>query len=301
MSYPKHKTTRGSNMSQKVYAAVLAAGLSLPGLAFAGVDGSTGKINSAISSGSVDAIVSELERAENIPTTGAVSSVMKLIDHDSDRVREAAGWWLGRRAVRDQVVKMAELRLNAQDPTAARNVLDALRGMRDVSTLDLVGAYVAHPLDEQSGIAGLRTLGAIGSPKGLAMLTPALTNGMVGVRAQALRAVRELRAPVGERVVSTGAAYIPLLADADESVRREAALTLGFLGQRGLNTNADTSGVNGLINAVQNDTSARVRKACAWALGEIGSPLGRAALQKAITDSDPQVRSVATAASGRLN
>ena len=74
--------------------ALLASGFLTPGVAVAGVGGSTGKINAAISSGSVDAILAELERAEHIPTRGAVDSVMKLIDHDSARVREAAGWWL---------------------------------------------------------------------------------------------------------------------------------------------------------------------------------------------------------------
>ncbi len=292
-------------MRNKLYAATFtllaASGLLAPSVASAGVDGSTAKITSAISSGSVDAIVAELERAENIPTTGAFNAVLKLIDHDSERVREAAGWWLGRRGVRQKIVELAEQRLNAEDPIAARNVLDALRGMRDIATLDLVGGYLAHPLDETSGVAALRTIGAIGSPKGLPMITPALTSTMSGLRTQSLRAVRELRAPIGMKVVTTGSAYVALLQDSDESVRREAAFTLGFLGQGGLNPDAATSGVNALAGVVQNDTSAKVRKAAAWALGEIGNPAGRDALRKATTDNDAQVRSVASGAVGRLN
>src|SRR4051812_15647033 len=95
-----------------LWALVLSAGLLAPGLALAGVDGSSGKINSAISSGSVDAIVAELERAENIPQRGAVDAVLQLVDHSSERVREAAGWWLGRRGARQQLLQQAELRLN---------------------------------------------------------------------------------------------------------------------------------------------------------------------------------------------
>jgi HEAT repeat protein len=202
--------------------------------------------------------------------------------------------------VRDKVIALAEVRLNAQDPTAARNVLDALRGMRDVNTLDLVGGYVAHPLDETSGMAALRTLGAIGSPRGLTILAPALTSTLAGVRAQSLRAVRELRANVGDKVITNGSAYIALLSDSDETVRREAAYTLAFLGQGGLNPDANSSGVNALINTVQTDSSAKVRKAAAWALGEIGNPAGRDALRKAASDSDAQVRSIAAGASARL-
>ena len=292
-------------MRNKFYAATFsllaASGFLCPNIASAGVDGSTAKITSAITSGSVDAIVAELERAENIPTTGAFTAVLALVDHPSERVREASGWWLGRRGVRDKIVALAEQRLNAEDPTAARNVLDALRGMRDVTTLDLVGGYIVRPLDEDSGVAALRTLGAIGSPKGLALITPALVSPLVGVRAQGLRAVRELRAPVGKKVVTDGSAYLALLQDADENVRREAALTLGYLGQGGLNPDATTSGVNALVTVVQNDASAKVRKAAAWALGEIGNSVGRDALRKAANDTDAQVRSVATAAAGRLN
>jgi HEAT repeat protein len=289
-------------MSKKIYAALLAASLmTMPGLASAGIDGTTGKIQSAVNANSVDAIIAELERAENIPERGAFDTVVKLIDHDSERVREAAGWWLGRRGIRQKVIAMAELRLNAQDPTAARNVLDTLRGMRDGGTIDLIAGYVAHPLDEASGMSGLRALGAIGAPRSLAQLSPALANQMAGVRAQALRTVRELRAPVGQRVVTTGTAYIPLLSDASETVRREAALTLGYLGQMGLNPDPESSGVNALIGVVGSDASARVRKAAAWALGEIGNPAGRTALSAAMKDSDAMVRSVATAAGGRLH
>lgn len=283
-----------------LWAFALSAGLLFPGFAFAGIDGSSGKITSAISSGSVDAIVAELERSENIPQRGAFDAVMKLVDHDSERVREAAGWWLGRRAMRQQLVALAEVRLNAQDPIAARNVLDALRGMRDSTNLDLVAGYLAHPLDEDSGVAAARTIGAFGSPRGLSALGTATASSLAGVRAQALRAVRELRAPIGQKVIADGTAFLTLLKDGNETVRREAALTLGFLGQRGLNPDPVSSGVNALIDALQNDASARVRKAAAWALGEIGNAAGRDALRAATKDADSQVRSIANAAVARL-
>jgi HEAT repeat protein len=284
----------------KLCAVLMAAGLGLsaPRIASAGVGGSSDLIEAAASSGSVDAIVAELERAEYIPTSGAIPTVIKLIDSPSSRVREAAGWWLGRRAVRSQVIALAQLRLvGGQDPVAAGNVLDALRGMRDVTTLGLVMGYLAHPLDETSGVAGLQAVAAIGDPAGLTGIGSAIGSSLAGVRAEALRTVRGLRAPVGQQVITTGAAYIPLLKDSDATVRREAALTLGFLGQGGLN--AASSGVTNLIAALT-DSAVPVRRASAWALGEIGNSSASAALTTALNDSDASVRSIAKAALGRL-
>ena len=61
--------------------------------------------------------------------------------------------------------------------------------------------------------------------------------------------------------------------------------------------------VAGLVKLVASDSSARVRKKAAWALGEIGAPaslagppLSRAARE----DRDPLVRSLASAAQARL-
>ena len=270
-------------------------------LARAGVDGSSAKIETAIASGSVDAIVAELERSENIPQRGAYDAVLKLIDHPSARVREAAGWWIGRRGLRQDVINTAAVRLSAQDPLAAANVLDVLRGMRDITTLDLVAAYMAHPLDESSGIAGLRCIAAIGSPQGLDTVKVSLGSSLAGVRSEALRTARGLRAPVGQKVLTTGTSFVPLLADPDESVRREAALTLGFLGQGGLNKDATTSGLNALVPVLASDPSPKVRRAAAWSLGEMGNIAGLDALKAAEKDKDATVRSVATAAAGRIH
>ncbi len=281
--------------------AVLGLSMLCTPLAHAGIDGSSAKIETAIQSGSVDSIVAELERSENNPQRGAYGAVLKLVDHPSARVREAVGWWVGRRGLRQDVMNLAAQRLGAQDPSAAANVLDVLRGMRDITTLDLVAAYLAHPLDEASGVAGLRCIAAIGAPQGLDAIKTGLGSSLVGVRAEALRTARSLRAPVGQKVLTTGAAFVPLLSDADESVRREAALTLGFLGQSGLNGDAATSGLNALVATLGSDSSAKVRRAAAWSLGEMGNIAGLDALKAARKDTDATVRSIASAAAGRIH
>jgi len=72
-------------------------------VALAGRGGSTGAIVSAVNSGSTDAIIAELERAEELACLSCIAPVQALVDHPEYRVRDAAGWWLGRRGVRDEV------------------------------------------------------------------------------------------------------------------------------------------------------------------------------------------------------
>jgi HEAT repeat protein len=261
-------------------------------VAWAGRGATTASINQAIASGSTDAIVAEIERAEFLPCTGCINSVLGLVDNSSYKVREAAGWWLGRRAVRDEVLDMATSRLavGATDAVWARNISDALAGMRELRALPLLATYLQNPLDEESGIAAARAVGAIGSPDGVAALRNGLGSTFVGVRAQALAAMRQLRAPAGVRAF-TAANVMPLLSDADATVRREATMTLGSL--------RDASAIASLTGALQ-DSAPMVRKGAAWALGQIGSAQAAQALTQAQNDADPFVRSVATAALGRL-
>ena len=75
-------------------------------------------------------------------------------------------------------------------------------------------------------------------------------------------------------------------------MRREAAYTAGWL--------ADKSAVATLATMVGGDSSPLVKKAAAWALGEIGDAGGNAALSAALNDADPSVRSIAAGALTRL-
>jgi HEAT repeat protein len=260
--------------------------------AWAGRGGSTGAIEAAVASGSVDAIVAEIERAEFLACLSCIAPVRALVDHPSARVRDAAGWWLTRRGVRTQVLADMTARLAAQDPLAARNAADVLAAMKDPGALAPLGAYLAHPLDEDSGRAAARALGLMGNPAALPALQGALASPLAGVRQSAAAAIRDLRAPVGARFASDAAALLPLFNDGDAGVRREAIFTAAYL--------MDHAAVAPLVLVVAGDTSPQVRKAAAWALGEIGDAQGRAALAAAQSDSDPFVRSIASAALLRL-
>lgn len=261
------------------------------GTALAGRGGSTGAILSAVNSGSADAIVAEIERAEFLACTSCIAPVRALVDHPDYRVRDAAGWWLGRRGVRDEVRDTMTARLSMQDPVQARNAADVLGGMRDYTTLPALAAYMQHPLDEESGAAAARAVGAIGHPTGFSALQAGMGSSLPGVRAASLQAVRNLRAVPGSKAISGAQPILALLSDGDPGVRLQAALTCGFLQDK-----AATAALMPLVN----DSSAMVRKAAAWAIGELGDASGAAALTAAQNDADPLVRSVATAALGRL-
>jgi HEAT repeat protein len=265
--------------------------------AWAGHGSSALALKAAVQSGSVDAIVAELEKAEELPSLGAIDVVLPLVDHASYRVRDAAGWWLTRRGVRTQVIADMTARLSGADPIAARNAGDVLAAMRDFSTLPALSAYVAKPLDEESGVAVTRAIGAIGHPSALTALTGALASPLAGVRAQAAASLRELRAPKGAKVAASAAPLLPLFGDGDANVRRQAALTLGFVGQ----SRGDVTGAVAALGPVATgDPSAVVRKSAAWALGELRDGTARPALQQAQNDADPLVRSIATAALANL-
>ncbi len=280
-------------------AIIFASVLLLSAPAFAGFGSSSVALQAAVQSGSVDAIVGEIEKAEELPSVGAINVVMPLVDHPSARVRDAAGWWLTRRGVRTQVIASMTGRLTGSDPVAARNAGDVLAAMRDFSTVGALSAYLANPLDEDSGVAAAKALGAIGHPTAMTALQGALGSSLAGVRAQAAASLRDVRAAKGSLVpAAQTAALLPLLSDGDASVRLQAVTTVGFIGGNGGDV---TGAVTALSSVTTGDPSATVRKAAAWALGQLKDGNGRAALMQAQSaDADPLVRSIATAALGNL-
>lgn len=282
-------------MRNLVVTVLVSAALSMfEGNAHGGRGGSTTLIKSAVASGSDDAIVAEVERAEQLACLSCIEPIRQLVDYPSQRVRDVAGWWLGKRGVRAEVIADMTARLStaAQDPIAARNAADVLGAMRDFTTLPQLAGYLAHPLDEASGAAAARAVGNIGHPTGLAALSTGFASSLAGVRAASLEALRMLRAPASAKVISNAQAIVPLFADQDATVRRQAALTAGFL--------KDKAATAGLSQLVTGDGNALVRKAAAWALGQIGDGAGAPALEQATNDSDAFVRSVASAALANL-
>ena len=159
-----------------------------------------------------------------------------------------------------------------------------------------LSAYLAEPLDEDSGAAVAKALGAIGHPSardrahgGARLVAGGRARAGGGVVARSARAEgRQGRRDRRRRC-------LPLVADADPNVRRQAIMTDRL--HRASRAATSPARSRRSSSAATGDPSAAVRKAAAWALGELKDGSARAALQQAqANDTDPLVRSIATAA-----
>src|SRR5436305_6123354 len=97
-------------------AKLVVAVMLIAGPALAGRGSSPGAIQSAIASDSVDAIASELERAEHLVCSSCVPMVRPLLDHPDRRVRQVAAWWLARRGLTQDLITTMSGRLGSGDP-----------------------------------------------------------------------------------------------------------------------------------------------------------------------------------------
>ena len=262
----------------------------LPGVAQAGHGGSPQAIQQAISANSVDAIQAELERAEHLVCAACVDLVMPLVDHPDARVRRVAAWWLARRAVSTQLQVSMLNRLSQSDSTAARNAADVLGELHSPSSVPALGAALSNPtFSPEARAAMAQALGTIARPACAAHLTSALGAAEPKVRAASLVALR------GIPGFRDGSVAAPLVGDADETVRAEAAVTIATFRYAG--------GADALVAALS-DPSANVRKKAAWALGAIHAPAsvaGAPLANAASNDSSAAVRSLAHIALTQLS
>src|SRR5687768_13321294 len=85
--------------TSKILAAAIVGVLAFGGTASAGRGGSASRIKDAMNSGSVDAIVAEVERAERLTCPACVDPLMEMLDDERYAVREVAAWWFAKRPV----------------------------------------------------------------------------------------------------------------------------------------------------------------------------------------------------------
>jgi HEAT repeat protein len=183
-------------------------------------------------------------------------------------------------------------RLSQPESTQARNAADVLGEFGYPSAIPAHGAAQSNPIYSGEARAAMaRALGSIARPAAATPLLAALSDSDPLVKSAAVTALRNVQ---GFR---DGTVAVPLVSDADQQVRADAAVTIGMFRTR----TADT--VTALVNAVSSDPSEVVRKKAAWALGEIGAPssaAGSALQNAAANDASPLVRSLAQAAISKL-
>ena len=275
-------------MSMNVLAAAIAGTLALgtlgTGPAHAGRGGSAGRIKDAIRTGSVDAIIAEVERAERLTCPGCVEPLMELLESDRYELREAAAWWFARRPViKARLSEDSVTALRGADSTAARNAADILGTFRHPQAVPALNTAIANrALSGAARAAAARALGLIGHRDGTAGLTAALGDPDAGVRWAAIDAWPLIRGQVGAAPIAAR------LADGDASVRARAAAVVG--------KRREPTARGAHEAAVTADTDPEVRRNAAWALGELGDAASRPALTAALTDRSGLVRRTAQAA-----
>ena len=276
---------RSTNLSKLLVASVLVLG----GTAQAGVGGSAALIQNAVQSGSQDAILAEIERAEYLMCPACVPIVENLIDDQRPAVREAAAWWFARRpATAQSFIDRSLGDLAGTDSTMAEHGADFIAVFRNVKYIpQLSGALASTTLDGAARAAAATALGRIGDPSVDSALAQAMSASDPTVKVAAIKAWVRVR-------YQTGAApIVTLVGDADAGVREQAAAALG--------EEREASGRTNLEAALATDTDAVVRRNAAWALGRIGDAASRPALTAAENDPSPLVALTAKAALASLH
>jgi HEAT repeat protein len=256
--------------------------------ALAGKGGSNGKIVAAVASGSVDAIVAEVERAEGLMCTECIGTMMNLLEDNRFAVREVAAWWFAKRpGAKDQIAKQFKAELTTAGSIDVRNAADFLGRVRQFDALPQFRVAIARTdLSSEAKLAIVRAVGYMAHIDGNSVLQTALGDGDAAVRAAAVAAWRELLGQVDVKPL------VARLGDSDAKVRAAAATVVGVYGEPSARVM--------LEKLVTTDADPFVRRNSAWALGRIGSEESAAALRTASNDSSGIVRGFASAALASL-
>lgn len=259
-----------------------------PDAAYAGRGGSASKIQNAVSSGSVDAIIAEIERAESLNCEACIQLVTNLTEHARYEVREVAGWWFAKRpALAKALAEGFVADLASGNSIAVRNAADFLGATVTYTALPaLRTAITRSDLTAEAKRALVRAVLALAHQDGNPVLTTAMADRDASVRAAAVTAWRDIR---GQQ---SAAPVVGLLADPDAKVRAAAATVVGAM--------AEASARAALEGLLAGDADPFVRRNAAWALGKLGQSASRAVLTSATLDKSGLVRMTAKAALAQL-
>lgn len=254
----------------------------------AGKGGSNQAIVDAVNSGSQDAILAEVERAEGLICEDCIQTVTNLTEDSRYAVREVAAWWFGKRpGLQRLLAAQFEDDLSNGDSIHVRNAADFLGTTKEYKALPQLRAAITRGgLTSEAKIALVRAAGVMANTGGNAILVAGMADADPTVRVTAVDAWRDVLRQTSVTPVEG------LLADADPQVRAHAATVVGAYG--------DKSVVATLNQLVLTDTDPYVRRNAAWALGRIGSSTSIEALTAASADKSGLVKGVAKAALATL-
>jgi HEAT repeat protein len=252
--------------------------------ALAGKGGSAALIRQAVTSGSVDAIIAEVERAESLMCEECVGIVTNLLEDNRYEVREVAGWWFAKRpGLKNALATQFIAELESGNTIAVRNAADFLGATVSYTALPALRTAIRRAdIGAEGKLALVRAAKTLAHKDGNPVLQAAMTDADASVRAAAVNAWRDIRGQVD------GTPAVSLLNDGDAHVRAEAATVVGAMGAQ--------AGIATLEQLVVKDPDPFVRRNAAWALGKLGASSSRAALTTASTDKSGVVRGVARAA-----
>jgi HEAT repeat protein len=260
-----------------------------PSAAFAGKGGSAEAIDAAVSSGSTDAIIAEVERAESLLCPKCIQTMTALTEDPRFAVREVAAWWFARRpALKDMLATQFAGDLPTGGTVAVRNAADFLGRTKTYTALPRLRAAIHRgDLGAEAKLALVRAAGFMAHTGGNEVLTTAMTDGDAGVRAAAVVAWRDV---IGQ---NTAQPVVALLGDGDANVRAQAVGVIGGMLEQSARVTLEA--------LVVGDPDSSVRRNAAWALGQLGNASSRAALTQATGDKSGLVRGVAKAALAGLH
>ena len=258
------------------------------GLAEAGRGGGVERMRHAVASGSTDAIIAEVERAERLVCLECVPVVMDLLDDDRYEIREVAAWWFAKRPALAAELRQRSLTdLQGKDARLVRNAADFLGTLGRPDAIAALAAVSRNAqLAAEARQHAVRALGSIGHHDGNTAIAAAMSDADAAVRLEALDAWASI---LGQR---SAAPVVACIADGDARIRARAAAVAGEL--------REASARQALEGALT-DVDPSVRRNAAWALGQIGDAASRGALEAAARDASPLVRRTAAAAIHQLH
>ena len=267
-------------------AAIALTVFTLPALA--GKGGSNGKIVAAVQSGSTDAIIAEVERAEGLVCDDCIQTVTNLTEDNRFAVREVAAWWFAKRPGLAKVMgEQFKKELVSGDSIHVRNAADFLGSVVDYTALPALRLAITRSgLTSEAKLSIVHAVGYLAHVDGNSILVTAMNDADPTVRTAAITAWRDVLGQVSVLPVEAK------LVDGDAKVRAAAATVIGAY--------ADRNAVSTLAQLVTTDADPFVRRNAAWALGQIGSKDASAALIQASSDKSGLVRLVAKASLSSL-